>query len=207
MRNFIPGIANELSQESPRYFFLLEMQCSTTHRYNDIDIPIYHGGERFSSRGFSFDQLRGSANLSVESLDVEIDDTDQIIGALVLGEDIRNKLARLYFGVIANADSVMHIQEFMQGIIGGWEMSGDNKVRITITDETILWNKKSLRPQSSSCPWTFRGEECAYSGVGTWCDQSYQRCLDLANTDQFGGDRFLPAIVEREIWWGRQRGA
>ena len=387
MRNFDPNIAAEIEKESLRFFFLLEIQGAETYRFNDIDIPIFHGGELFACRSFSFDQLSGSANLSVESLDIEIDDADQVISALVLGEDVRNKIAILYFGVIAaeasagpligyasayppaqsdtyvkatsktdtdhwayhatdpaksltgldsngwasainsptnqrvhidagraivpariyyenfhhnggNTDAgaktftlwgsndagsfadltygndtgwtqlttsqatldehaaanaadpkyitvtgsaayryfalkiadnwgdgtlmglrrievqeavysstKIHIQELMRGIIGGWDIYGDSKVKLNVTNEMILWNKKSLRPQSSSCPWTFKGVECAYAGAETWCDQSYARCVDLLNAAQFGGERFLPAITEREIWWGRQRGA
>lgn len=207
MRNIDVDIAAELAKESFRYFFLLELQLTATYRFNDIDIPIYHGGELFACRSFSFDQLAGSANLSVESLDIEIDDTDQVISALVLGEDVRNKIAILYFGVMTDTPVQIHIQEFMRGIIGGWDIYGDSNVKINVTNEMILWNKKSLRPQSSSCPWTFKGTECAYAGAETWCDQSYARCVDLVNTAQFGGERFLPAITEREVWWGRQRGA
>jgi len=205
MRNIDASIAAEIAKESFRFFYLLELQLTATYRFNDIDIPIYHGGELFAPRSFSFESLTGSANLSVESLDIDIDDTDQVIGALVLGEDVRNKIAILYFGVITDTPNAMHIQEFMRGIVGGWEIYGDSKVRLNITNEMILWNKKCLRPQSSSCPWTFKGTECAYAGGQTWCDQSYARCLDLLNTDNFGGERFLPAITEREIWWGRQR--
>jgi hypothetical protein len=44
--------------------------------------------------------------------------------------------------------------------------------------------------------------ECNYSGLQDWCDQTYARCLDLTNQNNFGGFRFLPYIMEKEIWWG-----
>jgi len=230
MRNFDAEIAAEINKEDFRFFFLIEFQFGNTYRFNDIDIPIYYNGELFTPRAFSFDSLSGSANLTVESFDIDIDDTDQVISALLLGEDVRNKIAILYFGVVAKTliegvkwgddaewdeatqweaekyKSSIHIQEFIRGIIGGWELYDDNKCKINITNEMILWSKKCLRPQSSSCPWTFKGTECTYTGAETWCDQSYERCTALSNSNQFGGERFMPSVIEKEIWWGRQRG-
>jgi hypothetical protein len=45
--------------------------------------------------------------------------------------------------------------------------------------------------------------ECAYLGDETWCDQSYARCVTLGNSDNFGGFRFLPSLMEKDIWWGK----
>jgi phage-related protein len=55
----------------------------------------------------------------------------------------------------------------------------------------------------SSCPWVFKGTECAYSGGESTCDQTYERCRFLSNTDNFGGDRFINSLMQKEIWWGR----
>jgi hypothetical protein len=45
--------------------------------------------------------------------------------------------------------------------------------------------------------------ECAYIGGSLWCDQSYERCVSLDNDENFGGFRFLPSLMEKDIWWGR----
>ena len=97
------------------------------------------------------------------------------------------------------------VQEFIRGFISSWELSSDNQVRISVKNEAMLWAKKTLRIHSSSCPWVFKGTECGYTGTATWCDRNYARCGELLNTDNYGGFRFLPSIMEREIWWGRQR--
>ena len=273
MRIFDTAITTELSKEALKPFFMLEFQLSSTMRWNDIDIDIYDAlGNKFIPIAFDFGNIVGSSGMSVESIDINIDDTNQAISAILLGEDVRNKTAILYFGVIpapitklvyeanwgfdavldfdavtgfdminwgfdgvlnfnslANFDGITNVehpdtggewveyvisqaeiksQELLRGIIGGWELYDDNKAKVTITSEMVLWNKKSLRPQTSSCPWTFKGTsgECGYAGAETLCDQSYDRCLALANTGNYGGDRFLPAIVTREIFWGRTAG-
>ena len=97
----------------------------------------------------------------------------------------------------------VHVQEFLRGIIGGWQLYDENTLKITITNELVLWNKKPLRIQMSSCPWVFKGTECAYSGGESTCDQTYERCRFLGNTDNFGGDRFINSMMQKEIWWGR----
>ena len=97
------------------------------------------------------------------------------------------------------------VQEFIRGFISSWELSSDNNVRISVKNEAMLWAKKTLRIHSSSCPWVFKGTECGYSGTATWCDKNYARCGELLNTDNYGGFRFLPSIMEKEIWWGKSR--
>jgi len=43
-------------------------------------------------------------------------------------------------------------------------------------------------------------------GAADWCDRTYTKCVTLSNTTNYGGFRWLPSIVDREIWWGRVRG-
>jgi hypothetical protein len=260
MRIFDSSIVAEIAKENFKPFFMLELQLTTTLRWNDIDIDIFDdSGNKFSPMAFSFGSIAGSSNMSVESIDISIDDTNQAMSAILLGEDVRNKIAILYFGVVllvskalvteggsiiltedgkylieyasgtttailtaedgsplttesgdyiaaeAGMTGGVKYQELMRGIIGGWELYDDNKATITLTSEMVLWSKKSLRPQSSSCPWAFKGAsgECGYVGDESLCDQSYDRCTVLVNTDNYGGDRFLPTIVTREVWWGR----
>lgn len=38
----------------------------------------------------------------------------------------------------------------------------------------------------------------------TWCDQSYDRCVILGNTTNFGGFRWLPGLATKNIIWGRK---
>ena len=173
-----------------------------TYRITDGDIPIIHEGETFLPIAFKFGDISGSATLAVESIDIEIDDTGKTLAAIVLNEDIRNKWAILSVGAI-DSEYVVHVQEFLRGIIGGWQLYDENTLKITITNELVLWNKKPLRIQMSSCPWVFKGTECAYSGAESTCDQTYERCRFLSNTDNFGGDRFINSLMQKEIWWGR----
>jgi hypothetical protein len=102
---------------------------------------------------------------------------------------------------------VDEVQPLFRGILAGWDIEGDNKINIEIANEFILWNKKTLRKHSPSCPWAFKGEECGYQGVAkSICDKSYDTCLELSNQSHFGGFRYIPIITETELWWGAVRG-
>ena len=236
MRNFNAAISGELSKEVLHMFFMLELQTSVPQYYTDSDIDVFDSSHnRFISRGFSFGEIKGSTTLAVETMEIEIDDTDQVLSSVLLNEDVRNKVAILYFGVITrdlvagiewatgiewgkegapvdimwdaeHYQSRVETQEIIRGFIGGWELFDDTKAKVTITNELILWNKRSLRTAQSSCPWIFKGgtdnPECGYSGLETQCDQSWENCKDLGNDENFGGNRFLPALMEKKIWWG-----
>lgn len=44
---------------------------------------------------------------------------------------------------------------------------------------------------ANHCHWEFKSAECAYTGGATVCDRSYERCVELNNTPNFGGYRGL----------------
>ena len=209
MRVLDSDLAAEYQKEILSHFYMVEFNFANTYRYNNTEENIYDSGSNlFLPRSFDFDDISFSLGWTVNDLVVTIDDTDQSLSAILLNEDVRNKTAKLYVGVVTPSDgdtvpNTIVTQEFMRGIVSGWELSGDSICRITIKNEMVLWSKKVSRTCQSSCPWTFKGTECTYAGTETWCDQSYDRCGDLANTDNFGGFRFIPSLMQKEIWWGR----
>jgi hypothetical protein len=209
MKTFDAAISTELAKESFQPYWLLDIATTTPMRYTDLDLNTYHGGNLYVSRGMKIGNITSGATVSAEKVEIELDDADQVITAFLLNEDVRNKAASLYFGVIARTAVGLetqlsrHVQEVWRGFVSGWELAGEADCRITLTHEFVLWNKEPLRTQSSSCQWTFKGTECGYSGEAGWCDKSYNRCKKLSNSDNFGGFRFIPEIAEKEIWWGR----
>jgi hypothetical protein len=92
-----------------------------------------------------------------------------------------------------------------QGTLDAWSLD-EEKITCTLVSDMVKWNQKTLAKYSASCRWKeFKGTECGYSGSQTWCDRSYTRCSALANTVNFGGFRWLPSIIDKEIWWGRSK--
>jgi hypothetical protein len=206
MRIINSDISAELQKEVLRFFAMVEFVFgNATYRYNETEENIYDGsGNLFLPRSFTFANIDTTSGMSASQIDIVIDDTDKTMSAILLSEDVRNKVVKLYIGAVTDTAGVTEIvtEEFMRGIVGGWELSADSKATITIQNEFILWAKKTLRVQSSSCPWVLKGVECTYAGAETWCDQSYSRCSSLGNSDYFGGFRFIPSITGTEIKWG-----
>ena len=216
MRAIDPNVLAALEADRFTFFFLLHLGFTSALYLTDFDHVVYYGGDTYSPRGFKFDAIQGNTGLSVDSLDIDIDDTDQAISAVLLSEDVRNRWGTIYLGVITETDvdseegapyveTGRAFQRLFRGIVGGWDLSGDNQAKITLMSEMVLWNKEPLRIQSTACPWSYKGTECGYSGTLGVCDKSYEACQLRSNEDNFGGDRFLAAAMTKELWWGRTR--
>ncbi len=213
MRALTPDFLLALQGDRLSFFFLLRLGLDTPLCFTDADHEVYHGGEKYLPVGFKFDAIQGGAGLAVDTLTVNIDDTNQLITGRVLNQDARNKWASIFMGVVTETDVEIdgetHVQTgrtyqlLFRGIVGGWELTGDNMAKIDLTNEMILWNKKPLRLQSTACPWSYRGKECNYKGQMGPCDKTYEACLLRNNQMQFGGDRFLTATMIKSVWWGR----
>jgi hypothetical protein len=87
------------------------------------------------------------------------------------------------------------------GFVTDWKLTEKSAV-LNLATEFMLWRKKALRLPTPSCPWSFEGDECGYSGGEDWCDQSVERCKALSNYDSFGGRRYIAAIEDKKLWWG-----
>ena len=139
MRNFIPGIVSAIESDRVTYFFLLELGFNTPLYLSDNDFPVFHDGRRFLPRQFSFGDIAGSAKLAVESTDIEIDDTDKVLASMVLNEDVRNKWAILYFGVIAETEVSPDDTERIEATGADWAAGDiDNLIIDGNTLRTVL---------------------------------------------------------------------
>jgi len=228
MRNCDPDFSAELEKEMLSSFHLIEFTLrNDTYRFTDGDVPVYYAGVRYDPRDFEFDNLAISSSLSVDRTTLTIDNADLVLSAMLLGEDCRNRPVTLYQGLRLSAEGMQMLFEagvafeagvdfeqvrgttgyvaeiIFRGVVEGWRI-GEKTALIDVCNEMIIWSKKTLRKQGSSCPWTFKGEEeCRYAGSETWCDQTYERCAALLNTDNFGAERFLPAVIEKKLYWGK----
>jgi len=226
LRNFDASLIDEIEKEVTSTFFLLELNLASTYYYTDSDYDIYYNGHNYLSMGFKFSDIAYAANMSVDKVSIDFDNVGLTMSAILLGEDVRNKTAKLSFGCYGTmgmvwdsgiewdagiqwleGTTIIGVVDLFQGIISDWNLS-ETMAQMTIVNEFILWKKKTLRIAQATCPWGFKeaGGECRYTGGETWCDQSYERCKALGNTDNFGGFRFLPSIAEKSIWWGRVQG-
>jgi len=202
MKTFDPNIVLELAKEGFSFFLYTELSFSSTYRYQNSDIDIYYDSNLYTPIDFTIGGIETSGDLGVDSIEIEFNDVEGVLKAIVLNEDIRGKSIEVGFFCLNASAVVIELQSMFLGIVNDWELK-EGTCKIEIQNELVLWRKETLRQQSSSCQWVFKGTECTYSGNETWCDQSYERCEALGNEDNYGGFRWLPSIMDVDIWWGR----
>ena len=179
--------------------------------FTDCDTPIGltlsgdPSATLWTPRGYSFDSIEYSVDGVVDQMAFRLDNRDDALtvyftGSVVQGSDVVLRQTVLDSSLDPLGSAIM----FM-GTIDGWEID-DEEVAITVASVMSRWSQRTLALHSPSCRWKkFKGAECGYAGSASWCDRTYKRCQALHNTDNFGGFRWLPSIVDKEIWWGRKR--
>jgi hypothetical protein len=204
------SILAELEAEGLRPFALLEFTIdSTGYRYTDCDVPVTVNGNVYQPRGFEQQVINyGSGNI-VDQTSIDIDNLDQTLTAVFVGGTPQGSDCKIMMCVLdSNYDPIGttdHVTLF-EGEIGAWQLAEDI-INLTVTNQFAQWSQKTLSIHSASCRWkVFKGTECAYSGDVSVCDRTYEQCLSYGNTANFGGYRYLPSLVDKQVWWGSVQG-
>lgn len=174
--------------------------------YNDTSYIATVSSHRYEPRGAKLEAVRYSLNTVVDSMRIEIDNLDDALTAAFVGGTPQGSEVVLQQVLLnANNQPIGEPIVWFRGTIDEWSLN-EEKVSFTVASELVQWSQKTLGKHSASCRWReFAGTRCAYAGAKTWCDRSYTRCVALGNQNNFGGFRWLPSIVDAEIWWGRAR--
>jgi hypothetical protein len=171
-------------------------------------VPIIFDSNTYSPRGFSFDRVNYGAHFIVDSVEIALDNLDSVMTSIFVGGTPQGSPVKLELVVLDSSYAIIGSASVtvFEGEIDSWDLD-EEKLAITVTSIFSQWSQRTLSKHSASCRWKkFKGTECGYSGGETWCDRTYARCVALANTANFGGFRWLPSIIDKEIWWGRLRG-
>lgn len=217
MRSIDSGIQAQLENNELIPFALFEMYIdSTYYRYTNCDVPLVVDGDRFESRQFTVPDVQYSQGAVLEEISIEMShldaggqDQDEIstLTSVFVGGSPQNEVAVLSLVVLDPSDfTVVGDTGFIifKGNIGAWSISEDT-LNISVVGILDQWSQRTLSNHPPSCRWrVFKGTECGYAGGETVCDRSYARCLELSNEDNFGGFRWLPSIINKQFWWGKQ---
>jgi len=155
-------------------------------------------------RGFKFDPISYSMDTIVDQARITLDNRDDVLTVNFVGGTPQGSTVYLRKCVLDANDAVLGAVIMFQGDIDAWNLD-QSQIAITVTSIANRWNQRTLNLYSPSCRWKeFGGPECQYDGT-SWCDRTYSRCCSLGNSDNFGGFRWLPSIIDKEIWWGSVR--
>jgi len=162
---------------------------------------------------FKFSVIRYSVSKIVDKADLSFSmiNNPEMLYAFVGGEPqgslviIRAILLDDDYKAIGNTSATI-----FEGTVDAWSTTEEN-IKMTVVSAISQWSQKALRTHGTSCQWkVFKGQTkdspCMYNGNETWCDRTYKRCQQLGNTNNYGGFRWLHSIVDKEIWWGRNKG-
>ncbi len=194
-----------LEAEQSFIVYLLNIQSTTPFLFNNSDVKIFDGSNVYLPKGFELQEVNLSIGTTVNYIDIKIDNAGSDMVAWALNEEIRNTQVFIYIAAI-NENNLQVVDKFIlfRGYISKAKIK-DEMMTITVADEMIRWKDQTLNNHASLCCWRFKDPEtCKYSGAETWCDKTYERCLELGNTSRFRGFRYLPSITEQEIWWGQK---
>jgi hypothetical protein len=157
----------------------------------------------FESRALSYStaQIVDRARISVDNLDDMF--TSAFIGGTPQGSPVTLSLVTLD----SNYKVIVEPVTLFEGTLDSWSIKQEGELELVVTSLFAKWKQRTIQRQVPSCRWKkFKGPECGYTGNEDWCDRSYKRCQALGNTANFGGNRWLPSIQDKAIWWGRTQG-
>jgi len=206
MRSVPAALNDELVKEANFLCHLVELNLSSPVCYTDLDVDLHYGGNVYLSRGMTLSPARFSLSPQIDKATVELDNVDRSISAIVQGQEVRGKRAKIKLAGLSSPAKVIATSVKFSGVIN--RAPWNNRIaRIEILSPWVFWRRRTPRRiHQPTCPWPFKmsGSPCGYTGSETWCDQSFDRCEELSNTDNFGGFEFLPFLVNKEIFWGRE---
>ena len=203
MRDFDNSHLARISVEEATVFWLvdLEIASGSNQYFSTLDIDTLYDGNLYRSFDFRVNAISYSLSMAVDKVRLDFANVNMEMAAILLNNSIKKRPCIIYLGAMDGMTPL--VEAVFYGIVSEWNM--DEKIAdVQIVNEFVFWNKKSLRLPSDLCQWPFKSSECGYSGAETICNGTYTRCQALGNTAQFGGDRFLPALEEKEIWWGKK---
>lgn len=213
MRGLPPDLTTELIKNYSSLQQLVKLSfAGGTIRLTDADMKIFYdddtgdGAQWWYPRGLRLDPAQYSTSPKVDSILFEVDDVDRTFAAIILTEETRGRDCIVYRAALDNNMKVIGgaVPSFV-GFLDAIEFDG-KKARFDVFNHFIKWEMKAPRRiHQALCGWTYGGARCGEAGT-TWCDHSWNRCTALGNTINFGGFRWISALADKDIWWGRVPG-
>ena len=142
MRNFDPTLISKLEKLVIGTFYLLEFQfpVAGTKYYTDSDIPIFHEGNKYTPIDFTFGDIVYTNNMNVDTVEITVNNLNKAFSAMVLGEDVRNKVVIISFGVILQDDDTTYVLD--DSVSFGYESGGSTlaNTRLSLADGNAFFD-------------------------------------------------------------------
>ncbi|SMO62012.1 Uncharacterized conserved protein [Balnearium lithotrophicum] len=173
-------------------------------RFANLDIDVWYEGKRYVSVPFKIDEVSRDGRLTSDTLVVTFDNVSLIPASTFLNGDKRGNGAEVKYALIDDFGKPVSVFSVFDGIIDQVRIK-DGTAEITLVSDLTRFSKNTFRKHIALCPWRFKDQNCKYSGPAFSCDKTYETCQKLGNTKHFGGFRYLPNIMEKQLPWGRKK--
>lgn len=200
MKTLDPAIITAFESTSYRQAVLLGIEVSGYNlKFTDWDHKLFFSGDKYVPRGMSIKSINYGESNIVSSLSLVLDDVDrgmyETFGELGPGR----YPVKLRISVLDELGVILGAYVAFSGFASQWEYT-PGSLRLKVSSIFDQWGRVTISRFSASCRWkVFRGNECKYPGPGAECDRTYSQCVAYENIDNFGGFRWLPSLVNRNI--------
>lgn len=206
MRTLPQNLITELSggaNEANFLVYIIDMETTTPKYLTNADQKIYYEGKVYEAWGINFGGAEYSISPTVDKVNVELDNVDETFSQMLQTSEMRGKRFLMRLAALDQNMSVLGTVIHFDGILDV-ARAKKKSFKIDIYNHMILWKKKvPRRTHQPTCTWTFKDAvTCKYAGATTTCDKSWEECLSMGNSINFGGFRWLPSMADKQIWWG-----
>jgi hypothetical protein len=189
------------------YFCLIALP--TPIRFTTFDVDILSGANTYVSYPMVVGKLELSLSDSSDYIDIQLSNIgDVFYSAIFDSSGFAGTRLQITLGLLdITTKAFIGTLNVFDGKINSFKIN-DKFIKITVSSNLSNWNKQiPFRTTSALCYKVFKSTLCGYTGAQTLCNRSWDRCNVLGNTDNFGGFKFMPAILRERLKWGMGSGA
>ena len=171
MKSIPVDLTTELNKEAFTPAHLFSFAFATPEYFTDFSEPIWYGGNKYESWGMEFNSAQFSLDNSIDTVPIEMDNTDLTFTGIVLNNEIRNTEVTVLKVALNNNLQVIGAMTLFVGYIDTVDIEGDDTQRTAAFDlvnHLVRWTMQTpRRKHPSTCPWTFEDSDtCRYTFPG-----------------------------------------
>jgi hypothetical protein len=200
MRFLPPAFYNEIIQQEFTEAILLSIELvESTLNITTWNSPISYDSIIYYPRAFKISPVNYGDAKIVSDVNVDIDDADRGLFSSFGQYDAAAYPFKLTWVVLNEFGLAVSALVIFVGVTDHWEYKpgGLSFVAVSVLNQ---WTRETTSRFSESCRWRiFKGIECKYVGSGTTCDRTFDQCKAYGNEDNFGGQRWLPGMINKKL--------
>jgi len=195
----VTNLITEKNKTNLSYYTLFELYISDTNilRFVSNDNPITFDGNSYQPYPINYENIAENGNNEIETIQVSVSNVSREIQSIIDQNELRKCKVKI---IIIFKDKIDDTDAKIEDVfyIDSFETSEQTVIFTLSTKFDVMGVQLPGRIYTRTyCRWQFQGAECKYSGADTECNKKLARCIELANTDNFGG---FPGIPPKKVY-------